>query len=205
MNLTLRKNDTATGFTLIEVLIAVAITAVIIAALYSTFFLSRRAVDAVDDSLIRLQETRAVLDIMKREIESAVCDKTRPYTLFKLDDRDFYGKQASQLVMTTFAPLLPGVSKITYAVEEKDGRLTLTKKIDAAYGKPVETRSIALVEDIDSFTVEAGFGDKWVKTWDGTASNLPDEVRISVMIRAKKDENPVTISDVAKLRVGRAL
>ncbi len=206
------------GFTLIEVLIAVAITAIIIAALYSTFFLSRKAVDAVDNSLVKLQECRAVLDVMKREIESAETEPTvslgqtvpfgqnpYAYTLFKIDDRDFYGKEASQLVMTTFSPFLPGLTKITYAVEENDGKLVLRKKFDAAFGAPYTTKSVDLIEDVESFTVEAAYNDKWVKTWDSSVSNTPDQVRISVAIRIKKDENPITLTDTAKLRVGKML
>ncbi len=192
------------GFTLLEVLIAVAVTAVIIAALYSTFFLSRRAVDAVDDSLVRLQEARSMLDVMKREIESSLYDPMKLYTLFKVDDRDFYGKQASQLVVTTFAPSLPGVSKITYAVEENNGKLTLTKKIDAAFGKAVETRSFALMEDIDSFTVETGYSDKWIKTWDSAVNKgTPEQVRISVAFRIKKEDAPLIVTEIAKPRTGQ--
>ena len=198
----IRKN----GFTLIEVLIAIVITAMIITALYSTFFLSRRAVDAVDNSLVKLQETRAVLDVMKREIESAVYAGEKPYTLFKLYDRDFYGKQASMMVVSTFTPLLPGISKVTYAVEENDEKLILTKKIDAAYGRPLDTQSVPLMEDIEGFTVEAGYNNTWVKTWDSAASKgVPDQIRISVKIRIKKEEDPFTISDLAKLRVGKTL
>ena len=46
------------GFTLIEVLISVAILSGLVFALYSTFFVSRKAVSAVDDSLIRLEARR---------------------------------------------------------------------------------------------------------------------------------------------------
>lgn len=196
--------DTGKGFTLIEVLLAVAITSVIITALYSTFFLSRRAVDAVDDSLVKLQESRAVLDAVKREIESAVYSAEKTYTLFKLDDRDFYGKQASQLLFTSFSPLRPGLSKIAYTVEESDGKLILRKKVEAAYGGSVETRGVDLMEDIDSFTVEAGYKERWVKTWDSAVSKgIPDEIRISLKIRTKREESPFTISDVARPRIGK--
>ncbi len=194
------------GFTLLEVLVAVAITSIVIAALYSAFSLSRRAVDAVDDSLIRIQETRAVLDTMKREIESALYRKEKSYTVFKLDDRDFYGKQASQLLFTSFSPLLPGLSKITYTVEENEGRLVLKKKVSSAIGARGETKSIELMEDIESFTIEAGYGDKRVKTWDsGAAGSIPDEIRITLKLSTKKESSPLTITEIARPRIGKTL
>ncbi len=194
------------GFTLLEVLVAVAITSMVIAALYSAFSLSRRAVDAVDDSLLRLQESRAVVDTMKRELESALYGREKAYTAFKLDDRDFYGKQASQLLFTSFSILLPGAAKITYSVEENEGKLALKKKISSAFGRAGETKSVELMEEIESFTVEAGYGGKWVKTWDsGVANSIPDEIRISLKMSAKKEESPVAIFEIARPRIGKAL
>jgi prepilin-type N-terminal cleavage/methylation domain-containing protein len=37
------------GFTLLEVIVALGLSAIVMTALYSSFFLSRKAVDAVDD------------------------------------------------------------------------------------------------------------------------------------------------------------
>jgi prepilin-type N-terminal cleavage/methylation domain-containing protein len=195
--------DETDAFTLLEVLIAVAITSIIVAALYSAFSLSRKAVDAVDDSLLRLQECRSVLDVLKREIESSPYDPTKSYTVFKLDDRDFYGKQASQLVFTSFSQLRPGLAKITYAVEENEGKLTLKKKVDPAYGQAVETKSVELIENLESFTVEAGYKSKWVKTWDSAMTNTyPEEIRISLKMVSKEGEAPFTVSEIARLRIG---
>ncbi len=194
------------GFTLLEVLVAVAIASVIIAALYSSFFLSRRAVDAVDDSLIRIQEIRAVLDTMKREIESAVYRKDKTYTVFKVDDRDFYGKQASQMLFTSFSPLLPGLARINYTVEESGETLVLKKMISPAFGSWPETKSTELVENMESFTVEAGYGDRLVKTWDsGSGGNMPDEIRISIKVYTKKGDPPLTISEIARPRCDKTL
>ena len=201
----LRVNEIG-GFTLIEVLVALAITSIVIAALYSTFFLSRRAVDAVDDSLLRLQESRAVVDAIKREMESALYEKEKSYTAFKLDDRDFYGKQASQLSFTSFIPSLPGLAKISYTVGESDGKLVLKKKVISAYAKSAETKGIELMEDIESFTIEARYTDKWVKTWDSEVSNsIPDEIRVSVKIYLKKEDSPFTISDIANPKYSKTL
>jgi prepilin-type N-terminal cleavage/methylation domain-containing protein len=199
--------NTQQGFTLLEVLVAVAITVVVVAALYSTFFVARRAVDAVDDSLIRIQECRAVLDTMKREIESSLYRSGSSYTAFKLDDRDFYGKQASQLLFTSFSPLMPGLAKINYTVEEHEGKLVLSKKVSSAFGARGETKNIELIEEMESFTVEAGYGDKWVRTWDsgGASGGAPEEIRISMKVYTKKGEGLLTISEIARPRCDRPL
>ncbi len=194
------------GFTLLEVLIAFAITCIIMAALYSTFFISHKAVTTVDDSLLRLQECRATLDVMKRELESCLYDRNKNYTVFKLEDRDFFGKETSQLTFTSFSPLLPGLSKIAYTVEEDDKKLTLNKSMISAYSQPTDKpMSVPLIEDIQSFTVEALYNGKWVKTWDGELSNLPEQVRITVSICPKKGAAPLTMSDIARPRIGNAL
>ncbi|GAB4417600.1 MAG: type II secretion system protein GspJ [Thermodesulfovibrionales bacterium] len=213
----------ARGFTLIEVLVALVIISIVIAALYSTFFLSHRAVDAVDESLIRLQEARSVLDTIKREIESAFYENGKSYTIFKLDDRDYYGRQASQLLFTSFSPLLPGVSRITYTAEEDDGKMVLRKKITSAYARDRETReggkseipwgsSVDLVEDVEAFTVEARYNGRWVKTWDSTLSkSIPDEVRISITILPGGGQEQgqakvlFSITDIAKPMIEKTL
>jgi general secretion pathway protein J len=194
------------GFTLLEVLLALGISAIIMTTLYSAFFLSRKAVDAVDDSLLRLQESRALLDIMKREMESALYERVKPYTLFKLEDRDFYGKQASRVSFTSFSPLIPGLAKIDYSVEEGNGRLVLKKRIGSAFARTGEPKSIELMEDLESFTVEARYGEKWVKTWDSAESNsMPEEIRVSVRVYTKEGEVPFPVYDIARPRYGKPL
>jgi len=85
------------GFTLLEILIAIAIMSIILVALYSTYLLAHKALFDVDKSLVKLQEARAFADILKREIESTLYSQANSYCVFKMDDRDFYGKQASSL------------------------------------------------------------------------------------------------------------
>ena len=194
------------GFTLLEVLIALGISVIIITALYSAFFLSRKAVDAVDDSLLRLQESRALLDTIKREMESALYERVKPYTFFKLEDRDFYGKQASRVSFTSFSPLIPGLAKIDYSVEEDDRKLVLKKRIGSVFAQAGEPKSVELMENLESFTVEVRYGDKWVKTWDSAESNsMPEEIRVSVKVSAKKGETPFMVYDVARPRYGKPL
>lgn len=195
-----------------ELLIAIVIMSAVLAALYHTFFLSHRALVAVDESLLRLQESRSFEDALKREIESVLYSPDNSYSVFKMDDRDFYGRQASRLVMTSVSPLINGMAKITYEVEERDGKLVITKEMVPALSQPSESRKVDLLEDVESFTVEGRYGDRWVKTWDSAlAKDVPDEVRISVTLFITNGEKqnqtniPFSISDIAKPRVGKRL
>jgi general secretion pathway protein J len=191
------------GFTLLEVLIAVAILSIVLTALYGTFFMSSRAMEDMDESMTKLQETRKAVDILRRELESAYCIDDDEKTFVKVIDKDLYGKQATQLEFTAFTTVRPGLSKISYYMEEKDRKRTLFKKIGSSFGKE-KSEGTDIIEDLDEFTIEAKYQDKWVKTWDtGITKKMPDEIKISlsVMIKGRK----VTLSDMARPMYGKTI
>jgi general secretion pathway protein J len=191
------------GLTLIEVLIAVAILSIVLTAIYSTFFLSYKAIDGMDESMLKLQESRMAIDILKRELDSAFYRGNDTNTLLKIQDRDINGKQASQLTFTTFSPLRPGLSRISYYIENKDGKLNLFKKLGLPYGKE-ETEGFDIIENLEAFTVEVLYNDRWVKTWDtDVTKSIPGEIRIGLSIMIKG--NKMTIFDVSRPRVGRSV
>ena len=191
------------GFTLLEVLIAVAILSIVLTALYGTFFMSSRAMEDMDESMTKLQETRKAIDILRRELESAYYNEDDKKTFVKILDKDLYGKQATQLEFTAFTTIRPGLSKISYYMEEKDKKRILFKKIESSFGKE-ESEGTDIIEDLDEFTIEAKYQDKWVKTWDtGITTKMPDQIKISlsVMIKGRK----VTLSDMARPMYGKTI
>ena len=200
------------GFTLIEVLISIAIMAMILIALYSTFALANRALFDVDQSLVKLQEARAFVDTLKREIESTFYSKDISYCVFKMDDRDFYGRQTSSLTVTSSSPLIKGLANINYTVEERNGILVITKSMVSALSQATENSRMDLLEDIESFTLQAKNQNAWVKTWDSSLTKItPDEVKIILTIRMKnregedKDALPFSIFETARVRIGTAI
>ncbi len=64
------------GFTLVELLIAMTIGLIIMAALSSTFFMQRKIYDVQDQVVEMVQNVRAAMDIMTREIRMAGYDPT---------------------------------------------------------------------------------------------------------------------------------
>jgi len=200
------------GFTLIEVLIAITIVAMILITLYSTFALANRALFNVDQSLVKLQEARALVDTLKREIESTFYSKDISYCVFKMDDRDFYGRQTSSLTVTSSSPLIKGLANINYTVEERNGILVITKSMVSALSQAAENNKMDLLEDIESFTLQAKYQNAWVKTWDSSLTNItPDEVKIILTIRMKNREEddkntlPFSIFETARVRIGTVI
>jgi len=203
MSLFSNNRQANTGFTLIEVLIAVGILSVVLAAIYSTFFLSHRAVEGMDESMLKLQESRRAIDILRRELDSAFYTGEDRNTFLKIQDRDIYGKQATQLTFTALSPLRPGLSRISYYIEDKNGKLNLFKKVESPYTHE-ETEGVDMIEDIEAFSVETMYGDQWVKTWDtDITKGIPDEIRISLSVII--NGNKMTLFDVAKPRVGKSV
>ncbi len=198
----------AGGFTLLEVLLATALAALILSALYGTFFLSQRAVASVDDSLVRLHEARLCLDLLKREIEAALFGSDKSHTAFRMEDREIFGRQTSRLRLTCFSPSLPGPGEVLYELNEREGRIALCKEVTPFFS-PERRSSFDLLEDVEAFSLEAKTGSGWVKTWDAARTGqIPAEVRISLGIRLRGGDGAGTtmqLTEVARPRIGRPL
>lgn len=200
------KSDHRQGFTLIEILVAIAIFSILIAALYSTFFMAQKAMATVDESLLVLQESRGILDIFRKETEASFYSSEKKYSFFRIDDRDLYGKQASRISFTSFTSFMPGLSRISYSVEEAGGRLVLRKKVESAYAPSDDKKGIDLMEDIEAFTAEARYKDRWIKRWDSEQMQaVPEEVRLTVTVMPGNRKEKISFSDIARPRAGRVM
>lgn len=198
-----------TGFTLLEVLISITLLTVVLGAVYSSFFLVQKAVKRFDDVSLKYQEARTVLDMMRREIEGSFIttpqlkDITKNKTIFLARDRDIFDKKASELYFTTFSSIDGNLNLAAYIVEEKDKSLTLLKMEAPAINMSTifsKLHKSEMMENINGFSVEMFFNDKWVRTWDSSQTDkLPDMVRIS--IEFDDSGNNVKLTEYARPRI----
>jgi general secretion pathway protein J len=208
------QRESCRGFTLLEVLVALALLAIISAALYGTYFSLMRGRDAAQTRMTERRELSTTLDRLRREL-AAVCyraqstgssqpaagDQQSTQLHFVVEDRDYFGKPASTLDFTALAPPpggnLPASDqvRIRYRVVEKDGKLSLMRMEKDRY-VTADPLPYPQLEDLEGFLVEcSGDGAQWVKTWD-TAINhgLPQYVRVTV--RLKEGEKTVALSAI---------
>jgi len=188
------------GFTLLEILVSLAILSVVLAAVYSTFFLARRAVDGMDDTLVKLQEARRALDILRCEVEASFYEAADKSTAWRVKDRDYYGKSASSLRFATFSALRPGLSLVSYYVEGADDGLRLFKKIGPLRLTEEDAEAVEVIDRLDAFSIEAKYQDGWVRTWDtDIIGRVPEEVRISIAVKLRS--GVVVLADRAMPRI----
>lgn len=200
------------GFTLLEVLIALAVLAVLAAALYGTFFSVSRARDAAAEGAEQRREIRSTLDLLRREIASALpvqnsygATPGSSPVRFVVEDRDLFGAPASTLSMAVVAPPSAGslpssdLRYVEYRPVEHKGKLVLTRSARELFGT-VKAIPYPQMEEIKGFLVECRRGTNWEKTWDTQLNGgLPEAVRVTIFVLERGKEVPY--SAVVKLRM----
>jgi general secretion pathway protein J len=211
------RNDN--GFTLLEVLIAVVLLGILSAALYGSYFGVMRARDRASSGMESRRELGATLDLIRREVSSAMFKTNSANELhplkFVVEDRDNFGAPASTLTLTTLAPPTSGLTHgesgiliVTYHVVEKDKKLTLRRQERDLFSEESIVIDFPQMEQISSFLVECYDGSKWVKSWDtGINVGLPKNSvsgggSVRVTVQFMEEGKPVEFTMLSTPRIG---
>jgi general secretion pathway protein J len=193
------RTTSSSGFTLIEVLISLTLLTVVLGAVYSSFFTVQRALERFENVSLKYHEARTALDIIRREIEGSILkteEKAKDKTLFEIKDRDVFGKNTSSLNLTSFSFKGYNLNAASYFVKENNGRLDLLKT-EAPAGIKSEGYTLEVMEDIEGFTVETLFNNKWVRTWNtAKTEKLPELVKVS--IEFEDNDRTVKLTEYAR-------
>lgn len=199
------------GFTLLEILIAVVLLGILSAALYGSYFTVLRARDRASSGMESRRELGATLDLIRREVSSAmfkpnILNELHPLK-FVVEDRDNFGAPASTLTLTTLAPPTSGshgesgIVIVTYRVVEKDKKLSLRRQERDLFSEESTIIDYPQMEQISSFLVECSSdGAKWVKSWN-TALNYVSPNYVRVTVQVEEEGKPVEFSVLSAPRV----
>ncbi|MBW7956484.1 MAG: prepilin-type N-terminal cleavage/methylation domain-containing protein [Deltaproteobacteria bacterium] len=188
-----RSSGNNRGFTLIEVLLAVSLMAVLLASLYSVFFSVAGAGSKASEEAVRNVEAGRALEKMASEVRSAYTRRGSPVTFFKA------GKVRSHsMVSFTFFsyPVQAGgapksdLLAVSYSIERDGGRRHLVKEVWSPYlGEKISFRAI---EDIKGFEVSLFNGKDWSKAWDSELEGSVPRAMTVKMTLASGEELAMT-------------
>jgi general secretion pathway protein J len=193
------------GFTLLELLLALALLALIVTALYGSYFTLFKGREAASAGMESRRELRTTLDLLRRELSGVLYRRDDKRFHFVVEDRDLFGKPASTISFIAVAPPDAGGNTVSdqvdlrYRIVEKEKQLVLAREAKDLHGTGDPLR-YPQMETVEGFLVECRSGDKWVKSWD-TAINMKLPVAIRVTVTVLENDKPVDYSIIAMPRI----
>ena len=150
---TLNRNTKEAGFTLVELLVTLAITLIVVASLSSTFVFQQKAYDTQQQINEMVQNARAAMDLMSSEMMMT-------------------GYGVTSTALSTWLNWAPGVTFVNYPVVIEDGTGALGSDIIHAAGcfdGPAAT-----------LTADASAGDTTISVSNGSEFNTNDKSNICI-------------------------
>ncbi len=204
------KQHHAAGFTLMELLLAMAVSAVVLSAINALFFsavrLQATAQDAVDSGLPREQ----ALTVVRRDLQGVMLSPSTNKVMagdFRVGDVSSYGLNQTvniELYTTTgtLRELEPWaeVQRVTYRLRDSADRTSTGKELIRSVTRnllatitPTPDEQV-LLANITTLEIECYDGMQWRNTWDTTQTdtNLPVAVRMRLR-PAEPPANPQPI------------
>ncbi len=159
------------GFTLIEVVLAVALMALVLALIQGVYTGTVRSRNRSADQTRDVHQVALILDRIATEVSAAYAAPSRAETTGLRVETDVDGN--SSLVFTSLLPPIPGVrpdggTEVGYALEpDEDGVLRLVRWEDPYPEEGGEAPAPYPVMDrVLRFRVLCFDGDNWVEEWD---------------------------------------
>jgi general secretion pathway protein J len=165
-----------------------------------------RARERASEGMEARRELGSTLDLIRREFAAAAFNRTDKRLRFVVEDRDYFGKPASTLELTTLTPPSgqgrkeSGIIAVRYSMLEVDKQRILTRREQDIFFESADAKGYPQMERISSFLVECYDGSKWIRSWDTTLNGaLPKMVRITVQVL--EDGQLIEFSGLAPSRV----
>lgn len=172
------------GFTLIEVCLALALSALLLVAVYWTYFNISRTIDAAQEAQEALETGRMLSEMLKRDIRGMITDR---FSL-KGKNQTVDGRPLGQVEFVTTGgfynePLK--LRRIGYelVVNDKGEYILLREEsndLNDLLGTTTPPAVFELSKIVRTFRLEFYNGTNWSDSWDSDAAGaLPQQIRVT--------------------------
>ncbi len=182
--------DGRRGFTLLEVLLTLAIFSVILVLLLSAFKGTELTREILSNRSRSFRQIRMAIDRIGTDLVGIFSSDGNEATALFYQEDTFSGKPAATLVFTTFVLPVPGglrpagdIVKLKYYPKlSRDGEFLELYREESALPlieNKIPTREVRLADRLLGFRVEFFQGGTWKKEWPskgGKKTALPDKV-----------------------------
>lgn len=194
-----------TGFTLVEILIALAILAMIVASTFTIFRSSSSSWQKGERRSERYHNARVAIGKMSMEISHAVIAGGA--------NSKFIGEKKT-VRFISFVSASSGVfelAEIGYWLDKKNCALMRNEDIDPDYDFSTQDSSDILADNISELEFSYYNGSIWSDTWDSDSSGkeqekdnyekaLPEAVKIKIEIEDKQNKEGETFEVITRLK-----
>lgn len=193
------------GFTLIEILLAVALSALLLTVVYWTYFSINRSIVAATEDQEAFETGRTLSELLKRDIRAINGVK---YPLLA-KNVEIQGDRFGQLEFVTNAlsPTEPQrFRRVQYVLvmTDSEGKVMVRKEstdLDDLIDKPPVDNPPKVFEIsriVTGFFVEFYDGAQWVQTWDsGASATLPKQIRATIDVVDTKGDKKRFVAEEA--------
>lgn len=207
-----RITDTDDGFTLMEVLIAVAILAIVLTTVYESFVQTRKVIGKAEASIEELRGVRAAFTRMMQDVSMAFMVKDNDNTFFTGTDDYSEGYATDSMDFTSYSNRIRNNDskesdqiEVGYSLKRgNEGKAVLIKRVkkriddNPGYGGD----SFELSEDIVGLNLRYLDEDAWVDSWDSRVNKtIPKAVEITIIVKDSSG-NVRTYKGIADIPLG---
>ncbi len=185
------------GFTLVEILISLAILAMIVASTFTIFRSASKSWQKGETRSERYQNARSAISRMSAEISQAVIN-SNPLCKFTGDK--------NRVSLISFVSTDSGVfelSEVEYWIDGANRLLMRNNEIDPDYDFATYGHSDILSDNISELEFSYFDGLVWQDTWNSDQAsgiNLPKAVKIKIKVEDKKAKESEIFEVIARLR-----
>jgi prepilin-type N-terminal cleavage/methylation domain-containing protein len=184
------------GFTLIEVLVSIVLTAVVSLLVYGAVQAARETQSRIDDEHQSLQRALSMRLLLETALIGAQIDFLAPDTIFVLTHK--LSAQGVPQDWVTFSasgdlpPLSPGADWLVTVASTREG----LRLIGAPRGIRTPIRTLALLPGVTGLRVRVrhpDLGPSWSEEW-GSPAVLPEEVQLTYWSDSGPVGEPLRVS-----------
>jgi general secretion pathway protein J len=185
------------GFTLVEILVAISILAIVLTSVYGIFTSVSLARGRLDADSADYHRARVIFDRLGRELRGAYFNPNYDDLEFAGESIDGGNLQELELTTTAVSPLSQigsGVARVRYRLvadpEDAAGRLVLLRSEQPAYqpsNNGTDADMMRLAAGIESLLIRFYAEDQWQTGWEGrVAGGLPEMVEMTLQLRTEE-------------------